>query len=101
MAFRQYMDREPGSPEGPARLGMIRVDQQRYGEAIPYLSLALARKGNLPEVRADLITALGKRADELERAGQGGEAARLRKAAAELQAQAPASPRAGTRPGTR
>src|SRR5712692_5878615 len=98
-AFRQYMDREPGSPEGPARLGMIRVDQQRYGEAIPYLSLALARKGNLPEVRADLITALGKRADELERADQVGEAERLRKAAAELRAQGPVSP-AGTRPGT-
>jgi Flp pilus assembly protein TadD len=99
VAFRQYMDREPGSPEGPARLGMIRVDQQRYGEAIPYLSLALARKGNLPEVRADLITALGKRADELERAGRVGEAERLRKAAAEVRAQGPVSP-AGTRPAT-
>jgi Flp pilus assembly protein TadD len=99
VAFRQYMDREPGSPEGPGRLGMIRVDQQRYGEAIPYLSLALARKGDLPEVRADLITALGKRADELERAGQVGEAERLRKAAAEVRAQGPVSP-AGIRPGT-
>jgi len=99
IAFRQYMDREPGSPEGPARLGMIRVDQQRYGEAIPYLSLALARKGNLPEVRADLITALGKRADELERAGRVGEAERLRKSAAEVRAQGPVSA-AGTRPGT-
>jgi hypothetical protein len=93
------MDREPGSPEGPARLGMIRVDQQRYREAIPYLSLALARKGNLPEVRADLITALGKRADELERAGQMGEAERFRKAVAEVRAQGPVSP-AGTRPAT-
>ncbi|PYM69171.1 MAG: hypothetical protein DME10_24735 [Candidatus Rokuibacteriota bacterium] len=93
------MDREPGSPEGPARLGMIRVDQQRYGEAIPYLSLALARKGNLPEVRADLITALGERADDLEREGRVGEAERLRKAAAEVRAQGPVST-AGTRPGT-
>jgi protein O-mannosyl-transferase len=99
VAFRQYMDREPGSPEGPGRLGMIRVDQKRYGEAIPYLSLALARKGDLPEVRADLITALGKRADELERAGQVAEAERHRKAAVELQGKAGALT-AGTRPGT-
>jgi hypothetical protein len=78
---------------------MIRVDQKRYGEAIPYLSLALARKGNLPEVRADLITALEKRADELERSGQVTEAERLRKAAAEVRTQAPASPD-GARPAT-
>ena len=63
------------------------------------MSLALARKGDLPEVRADLITALGKRADELERAGQVAEAERHRKAAVELQGKAGALT-AGTRPGT-
>jgi protein O-mannosyl-transferase len=99
VALRQFMDRDPGSPEGPGRLGMIRVDQKRYGEAIPYLSLALARKPDLSDVRADLVTALDRRAEELERAGQAAQAEQLRKAAADVRAQASAST-AGSRPGT-
>src|SRR5712691_8609292 len=49
---------------------------------------ALARKPDLSDVRADLVTALDKRAEELERAGQAGQAEQLRKAAGDVRAQA-------------
>jgi Tetratricopeptide repeat len=74
----------PGNPEPPARLGLLHVDQKRYADAIPLLRRALALDPRFPLVRHDLILALDKRADELEKRGEKQEAAALRREASEL-----------------
>ena len=80
----------PGNPEPPARLGLLHVDQGRYADAIPLLRRALALDPRFPLVRHDLVLALGKRADELEKRGEKQEAAALRREASELVSGGPA-----------
>jgi len=84
----------PGNAEPPARLGLLHVDQGRYADAIPLLRRALALDPRFPLVRHDLILALGKRADELQKRGEKQEAAALRREASEL---LPRDPGAATR----
>ncbi len=89
----------PLSPEPPARLGLLHVDQGRYAAAIPFLRRALALDPRFPLVRHDLVLALRKRAAELEGLGQGQEAAALRREATDLEARDPDAPSRSTIPG--
>ncbi len=87
--FTQFARLSPTVAEGPGRLGMLYVDQERYGEAIPLLREALAMKPPFPAAAADLVRALRKRAEELARAGRAAEALALEREAAQVEAARP------------
>ena len=70
VAFKEFRRLSPRVPEAPGRLGMLYVEQQRYGEAIPLLREALAMEPRFAAVRADLVLALHKRAEILRRERQ-------------------------------
>jgi hypothetical protein len=84
-ALRTYLRLSPpGTPEPPARLGLLHVDQGRWADAIPLLRRALALDPRFPLVRKDLVQALRKRAAELEARGERREAAALLREATDL-----------------
>jgi len=87
--FRKYMEREPSAATGPADLGLLRLNQRRYGDAIPWLRRALAMDPQFPGLTADLARALRERGEELRRAGRGSEADALLAEAGALQDKAP------------
>jgi Flp pilus assembly protein TadD len=76
-AFSEYMKRDPASATGPADLGLLRLTQRRYAEAIPYLRRALAVEPRSPRLRSDLAKALRERGAELQGEGRGLEAEAL------------------------
>ncbi len=100
-AFREYMKRDPAAATGPADLGLLRLSQRRYAEAIPLLRRALALEPGSTGVRSDLATALRERGLELQREGKEPEAGALFAEAQALRAEpapsaAPPSQRSAT-----
>jgi tetratricopeptide (TPR) repeat protein len=91
-AFREYMEQDPGAATGPADLGLLRLGQHRYAEAVPFLRRALAMAPRSPGLRSDLARALRERGKELRREGKGGEAEALDTEAGTLLAEIPSSP---------
>jgi Tfp pilus assembly protein PilF len=88
-AFVEYMRRAPGVAAGPGRLGMLRVDQKRYAEAVELLRRAYAMDPRFPGIRRELALALGRRAEELRAEGKMAEAETLAREADGLAAEGP------------
>jgi len=82
-AFRAYMEREPSAATGPADLGLLRMEQQRYGEAIDFFRRALTLSPGSPGSPQNW-PALQGRGEELRRDGKGIEADALLAEAAAL-----------------
>ena len=87
----------PQVPEAPGRLGMLYVDQGRYGEAIPLLRQALQMEPRFAAVRSDLARALRQEAEALRGRGQRAEAKTLEAEADTVQGAGPGGP--GATPG--
>ena len=84
-------------PEAQGRLGMLYVDQGRYGEAIPLLRQALRMEPRFAAVRSNLAWALRQEAEALRGRGQEAEATTLEAEAATVQGSGPGDP--GATPG--
>ncbi len=83
-----YIRREPSDPTGPANLGLLRIAQTRYAEAIPELRRALAMNPAFPGLGLDLAKALRHRATEMRREGLTVEAETLAAEADDLEGHA-------------
>lgn len=89
VAFKEFLRLSPHVPEAPGRLGMLYVEQQRYGEAIPLLRAALAMEPRFAAVRVDLVRALRKHAATLRRERQEALAQAFEREAAEVEGRSP------------
>lgn len=89
VVFNEFLRLSPHVPEAPGRLGMLYVEQQRYGEAIPLLRAALAMEPRFAAVRADLVRALRKHAEILRRERQEALAQVFEREAATVEAGSP------------
>ena len=86
------MERDPAAATGPADLGLLRLSQRRYAEAIPFLRRALTMDPQFPGLRSDLARVLRERGEELRREGKGSEAETLVTEARALGAGRPSTP---------
>jgi hypothetical protein len=75
--LRAYIQRAPGDPAGPWRLGLLRLAQNKPVEAVPLFRAALDLAADSPALRGRVEAALREQASQLERAGRHSEAALL------------------------
>lgn len=75
--LRAYIQRAPGDPAGPWRLGLLRLAQNKPVEAVPLFRAALDLAADSPALRGRVEDVLHEQASQLERAGRHSEAAVL------------------------
>jgi tetratricopeptide (TPR) repeat protein len=74
MVFREYLERDPTAATAVVDLGLLRLQQRRYADAIPFLRRALAMAPRYPGLRLDLEKTLREQAIVLAREGKQSEA---------------------------